>query len=211
MAGARDIGVDPETACFYFPKLPEDLLRHYARWQDEKMRANLNEIANSELRSSEKLFQALMNRYQEEAPYRPALHRAAALLSLPPYSALGPQMVWETADLLWQGVGDKALDWNYYSKRGILASILLAGFPVFLQDETPDLSQTSAFLRHRFADTAKIPRWKSAVKGWLQEKGTLSMVQKSMPLRFQTGFGTGFTFGSRSKYGRRPDLKMRGF
>ena len=47
MAGAQDIGVDPETACFYFPKLPEDLLRHYARWQDEKMRANLHEIANN--------------------------------------------------------------------------------------------------------------------------------------------------------------------
>ncbi len=203
MAGAQDIGVDPETACFYFPKLPEDLLRHYARWQDAKMRANLHEIANnsennnSELRSSEKLFQALMARYQEEAPYRPALHRAAALLSLPPYSALGPQMAWQTADLLWKGVGDNSLDWNYYSKRGILASILLAGFPVFLQDETPDLSQTGSFLRRRFADTAKIPRFKSAVKGWLQEKGTLSMFKGHLPPKF------GFS--------RRPDLKMRGF
>ena len=52
---------------------------------------------------------------------------------------------WNTADSIWYAIGDRSTDWNYYSKRTILATIYLAT----LKDRVDERSDTEARLDAR--------------------------------------------------------------
>ena len=57
------------------------------------------------------------------APHKEAARRAAALLSLPMHAATGAKLVCATVDAMWRAAGDTATDFNFYTKRGILAGV----------------------------------------------------------------------------------------
>ena len=45
---------------------------------------------------------------------------------MPGNAALGLRLVWESADAIWVWAGDTSTDENHYSKRALLAGILMA-------------------------------------------------------------------------------------
>ena len=55
-----------------------------------------------------------------------AVRRCTAWLALPLNAPLGLALLWESADALWRWAGDTATDENHYSKRAILAGVLVA-------------------------------------------------------------------------------------
>ena len=61
---------------------------------------------------------------------REAVRRATALFSLPHLAPEGARLIWETADLVWETLGDTSEDLNWYTKRATLVGGLERGAAV---------------------------------------------------------------------------------
>ena len=60
--------------------------------------------------------------------------------------------------------GDTATDWNFYSKRALLAGVYGATLLRFLEDRSDGCIETWAFLDRRIADTMRVPKAMAKLK-----------------------------------------------
>ena len=98
------------------------------------------------------------------AGQREALRRALAIMAMPQNAPRALQLGWHSADAMWRLAGDTATDYNYYTKRTILAGIYGATLAVFADDKSDDFADTRAFLERRIDG---IMRFEKAKAKWL--------------------------------------------
>jgi ubiquinone biosynthesis protein COQ9 len=112
-------------------------------------------------------------------PHREAVRRALALLALPQNLGLGLRLLYDTVDAVWYAAGDTATDFNFYTKRGLLAGVLAATTLYWLDDRSPGGEQTEAFLQRRLADVMALPKLGARLRervGWLPDPFRLMRV-----------------------------------
>lgn len=90
-----------------------------------------------------------------------AARRLAGFLALPPNVPLALQLFWDSADAIWRWAGDTAVDENHYSKRAILAGVLMSTLAVRLRHGR---DAARLHLDDRIADVMAFERWKAGLK-----------------------------------------------
>lgn len=106
-----------------------------------------------------KLFLMTQHRLQASAALGPALLKSTFRYSLEP-DAL-PRTLEITGmmvDELWNLAGDKATDYNWYTKRGLLSAVYIATELFMLTDTSPGHAETWAFLERRLKDVGLVGR-----------------------------------------------------
>ncbi len=81
---------------------------------------------------------AVLARLQVLAPHKEAARRAGAFLTLPPHATLGMTLLYRTVDAMWRAAGDTSTDFNFYSKRAILAGVYSATLMRWFNDDSED-------------------------------------------------------------------------
>jgi ubiquinone biosynthesis protein COQ9 len=89
-------------------------------------------------------------------PHQEAVRRAASRGFLPWGAGPAMQRTWTVADMIWTAAGDTATDYNRYSKRGLLASVL-PGIVLYWVDR-PDPEDLEAFIDRRLAQASGLGR-----------------------------------------------------
>lgn len=146
LAGARDLGIPEAMARVHFPQGGAGLAAAYHRRADAELRDWLASTP-PEGRFRDRVTAAVWHRL---TLVQPDLVRAgAAVLALPQNAALAARLVWESADIIWSGLGDLSDDVNWYSKRATLSAVISATVLFWLGDETTDRADTRAFLDRR--------------------------------------------------------------
>jgi ubiquinone biosynthesis protein COQ9 len=84
------------------------------------------------------------------------MRRAIAARLLPSNALAGWTSIWRTVDLMWSLAGDKAQDYNYYTKRSLLAAVWTSTFLFWLEDRSEGLQDSWAFLDRRIGDVMQI-------------------------------------------------------
>ena len=125
-AAAREAGVGAGELRLILPAGAADLAALLWRRHDAAALAELGGIDAASLKVRERIRTAVATRVEVAARDGEAERRAAAFLALPPHALLGLRMAWTTADGLWRWAGDTATDENHYSKRAILAGLLVS-------------------------------------------------------------------------------------
>ncbi len=92
------------------------------------------------------------------------VRRNMAMFSLPKYAGMGGQLVWQTADKIWQGLGDESEDINWYTKRATLAAVYSATVLFWLGDDSVECVDSWDFLDRRIENIMQFERFKSGVK-----------------------------------------------
>ena len=157
-AGARSLAMSEAEAMALFPSAGADLIAAFSRWAD---RAMLEEVAAkdmSALRVPERIAAAVRIRLYVLEAHREAVRRGLALLALPLNAALGLRLLYETVDAMWYAAGDTSTDYNFYTKRALLAGVVAASTLYWLDDRSPGGANTDAFLERRLADVAQLPK-----------------------------------------------------
>jgi ubiquinone biosynthesis protein COQ9 len=157
-AAAKRIAVGEAEAAALFPGGPRDAVAAFSRWADRQMLAALAPESLAAMKVRERVAAAVRGRLAVLGPHREAVRRALALLALPQNTPLGVRLLYETVDAIWYAAGDTATDFNFYTKRGLLAGVYAATTLYWLDDRSPALEQTQAFLDRRLADVMAIPR-----------------------------------------------------
>ncbi len=160
--GAADLGLGSAAARLAFPRGGIDALACFIARSDRRMCAALAARDLAAMRIRERIVTAIRLRLEEVAPHREAVRRAVALLALPQHAALSARSLWRTADLIWRAAGDRATDYNYYTKRLILVGVYSSTLLVWLGDDTPDFADTRAYLDRRIDDVMQFEKAKAA-------------------------------------------------
>src|SRR3954451_1953464 len=104
-----------------------------------------------------------------------ALRRALAILAQPQNLALAARLGWRAADRMWRIAGDRATDFNHYSKRVILMGVYGSTQLVYLDDDGEDLAATRAFLDRRLSD---VGRFEKAKAEWRRSRERLPSLSR---------------------------------
>lgn len=119
----------------------------------------LERIAKLKIR--ERIRDLVLFRLEVANPHKEALRRALAILAQPQNVGLGARLAWRAADRMWRIAGDKATDFNHYSKRAILVGVYGSTTLVFLDDDSDGLVETRAFLGRRIDDVMRFEKLKA--------------------------------------------------
>ena len=161
-AAARDAGVSRDEARTVFPRGPVDLALAHHRRGDAAMESRLRSEDLSHLRFRDKVAAAV--RYRIEAiEDREATRRATTLFSLPQHAADGARAIWNTADAIWNALGDTSDDANWYTKRVTLSGVYGSTVLYWLGDDSLNHQDTWGFLDRRIDDVMRIEKMKGAV------------------------------------------------
>lgn len=161
---AADAGADRAALAAAFPKGVADLLAYWSVTADEEMRARMRGPDFAARRIRDKVAFAIETRLALLRPHKEAVRRAAATLALPVYAPLAARLAWKTADAVWRGLDDRSTDFNFYTKRAILAGVWSATLARWLADETPDDADTKAFLARRIENVMQFEKLKNRLR-----------------------------------------------
>ena len=144
-AAVKDSGVDPVVAKALCPRGAVDLAVAYHKRGDSQMVAALTDEALAEMKIREKITFAVRTRL-ELCPDREIVRRGSTLFALPQNAATGAQLIWGTADAIWNAIGDTfPVTLNWYSKRATLSAVYSATVLYWLGDESEGHEATWAF------------------------------------------------------------------
>ena len=167
-AAAEQAGLDAGFAYRAFPRGAVDAIEYFNRVADEDMAAALAEEDLEAMRVRERIARAVRLRLEQNAGRRDAVRRGLTVLSFPPNGPVGLRCLYRTVDTIWRAAGDTATDFNFYTKRGLLAGVYSATVVFWLNDSSENFSRTWRFLDRRIDETMQIPKITQRLKKTLE-------------------------------------------
>lgn len=162
-AAAADLGIPQAQARALFPRGAIDLALAFHRQGDAAMVDRLRVLDLTGYRFRDRIALAVRTRLDVVEDCE-AVRRGTTFFALPMHAADGTRAIWNTADLIWNTLGDTSDDINWYTKRATLAAVYSATLLYWLGDETPGHTATWAFLDRRIEDVMRIEEAKAAVR-----------------------------------------------
>lgn len=159
-AGAADLAIDPVLAGILVPGGGAGLAAAYHRAADAQL-ADWLAQSPPEGRFRDRIAAAVLHRLQ--LVDRDLVRAGAVTLALPAHAGLAARLMAETADVIWSGLGDTAQDVNWWTKRGILASVIAATVLYWLGDDSEDMAETRAFLDRRIEGVMRFEKAKAGL------------------------------------------------
>jgi len=173
---SEEAGADKEDLARLFPQGAISLLKAYSIGVDAEMEKRLAKLKLPTLPVRRRIATAVKTRLAILKPHKEAVRRAVAHLSLPPNIPLGAKLVYHTVDAMWRAAGDVSTDFNFYTKRGILAGVYSATLLRWLTDDSDDENATDAFLAARIENVMQFEKLKAQVSQQTKELPSLSEV-----------------------------------
>jgi ubiquinone biosynthesis protein COQ9 len=157
-AGAKDAGIPADRALNAFPGGMSELLAFYHEVEDREMLEAMQRANVAEMRVRDRIAFAVKTRLQHNMGHREAIKSACSFLAMPHNAALALRLLYRTVDAMWYGAGDNATDFNFYTKRALLAGVYGSTLLAWLDDRSPDFEESWAFLDRRIADAMRLPQ-----------------------------------------------------
>lgn len=162
-AALADTGLDATVAKAVFPRGPVDMALAYHARGDAQMLAALQAADLGDMRFRDRIAHAVRLRL-EAIEDKELVRRGMTLFALPPYAADGARALWQTADHIWQALGDTSQDVNWYTKRATLSAVYSATVLYWLGDTSEDDAATWAFLDRRIDNVMQIESLKAKAR-----------------------------------------------
>jgi ubiquinone biosynthesis protein COQ9 len=140
------------------------LVEFYSVHTDAQMESRLQAMDLKAMKIRERIATAVKTRLAILKPQKEAARRAATLLSLPTHASLGAKLVYRTVDAMWRAAGDTSTDFNFYTKRGILAGVYGSTAMRWFNDTSEDEKPTDEFLAARIDNVMQFEKFKSKAK-----------------------------------------------
>jgi ubiquinone biosynthesis protein COQ9 len=147
-----------------FPGGPRDAVIHFMDMADRLMIEDAKAHDLAAMATRERVAFVVRLRLERWTPYREAVRRALALAPLPPFAGATLRGWYRTVDAIWRVAGDRSTDFNFYTKRGLLAAVYAATVLFWLDDRSSECEATWAFLDRRIADVMQIPQIQARFK-----------------------------------------------
>jgi len=160
----KSAGVDAGALVRLFPEGPLSLIETYSVWADGEMEKRLAAMNLPGMKIRERIAAAVLARLSILKPNKEAARRAGATLSLPMHAGLAARLLYRSVDAMWRAVGDTSTDFNFYTKRGILAGVYGATLLRWFNDTSEEETLTTEFLAARIENVMQFEKFKAQAK-----------------------------------------------
>jgi ubiquinone biosynthesis protein COQ9 len=149
-------GLSPERIRADSNVTPFSLVEYFLEMKRSDMNKKVAEIADFEaLRIPQKIRKCCEIRLKSTMEYQENWHQAMQLLASPENLKASTAHLYELVDDIWFACGDRSLDFNFYSKRMMLAGVYTSTELFMVQDSSPGFEETLGFLDRRLGDVGK--------------------------------------------------------
>ncbi len=149
--------IERETYLVLFPKGLKDVALFFLEETINAIGKPIEKKQDIECKRSvpEKITQAILAQIRTEANFPVFFtHMSALLFVKSPFDALSAPF--RMSDALWLALGDRSVDFNYYTKRIILAKIYAQTIHYALSDESENYHATEEYLNRLLRQQAKL-------------------------------------------------------
>lgn len=173
-SAATQLGIEQAVARLAYPKSRVGMIDAYIAAVDSAMAAHFTPDRIHSLKIRERIRALVWFRLETMGPAREAVRSALAVLAMPHNAVRGLAIGWRSADLMWRIAGDSSTDFNHYTKRLTLSALYASTLLAWLEDQSEDWVQTSAFLDRRIADVMRFEKWKAEWRGSADRRPSFS-------------------------------------
>ncbi|KAB1273336.1 Ubiquinone biosynthesis protein COQ9; mitochondrial [Camelus dromedarius] len=125
----------------------------------------LVQLGQAEKRKTDQFLRdAVETRLRMLIPYIEHWPRALSVLMLPHNIPSSLSLLTSMVDDMWHYAGDQSTDFNWYTRRAVLAGIYNTTELVMMQDSSPDFEETWRFLENRIKDAMNMGHTAKQVK-----------------------------------------------
>jgi ubiquinone biosynthesis protein COQ9 len=187
-AAARDIGIPIERALNAFPGGATELVAFHSETADREMLAALGRERLNEMKVRDKAALAIRLRLEANIRHREAIRSGLTYLMLPQNAGLAARLLYRTVDAIWYAIGDRSTDFNFYTKRGLLAAVYSATLFYWLGDKSEGCAATWGFLDRRIGEVMRVPQ---ALGRLTKFTGKFPLPRRPFKRRFRPGGARG--------------------
>ncbi|KAJ7312124.1 hypothetical protein JRQ81_006466 [Phrynocephalus forsythii] len=156
--GAKSLGLSVAAAGL-FHQDGSELVLHFVSQCNAKLSELLEEqhklvqLGQAEKKTTDQILKdALEARLRMLIPYIEKWPQAISVLLMPHNIPASLNLLTNMVDDMWHYAGDQSTDFNWYTRRAVLAGIYNSTELVMIQDTSPDFEDTWLFLQNRIAD-----------------------------------------------------------
>jgi ubiquinone biosynthesis protein COQ9 len=160
----KEAGIGAEMLLHLFPDGPASLVEFYSGQNDAEMERLLAREKLLQMKVRDRIATAVLTRLEILKPHKEAARRGAAFLMLPMNAALGAKLLYRTVDTMWRAAGDTSTDFNFYTKRGILAGVYSATLLRWFNDAAENEATTREFLSARVENVMRFEKFKAEMR-----------------------------------------------
>ena len=157
-AGLADLGMPEDEVELLFPGGAVDMVEAFCDLADRQMEADAAARDLAQLGLSKRVREVISLRLERLRPHKEAIRRALAVLAAPMHTRQAVACTARTVDAIWHTVGDRSVDFSWYTKRAILTAIYSTTVLFWLRDSSEDDAATLAFLERRLAEHGVVHR-----------------------------------------------------
>lgn len=151
-------GFERVAARRLFPGGAKDAVAHFRDLADRLMLEDLACLDVGAMKIRERIATGVRLHLERWTPYREAIRAALSLSPLPPFAGDSLRGWYKTVDAIWRAAGDKSTDYNFYTKRGLLAGVYASTLLYWLNDRSEGCAETWKFLDRRIQNVMEIPK-----------------------------------------------------
>lgn len=157
-------GITRDEARLAFPGGVIDMIAWHSLRADRQLVEEMERRGVSSMKVRERVTLGVRIRLEQNTQHREAIRRALAMLAMPFNGLLASKLLYRTVDAIWYAAGDTATDFNFYTKRALLAGVYSSTLLFWLNDRSENFTATWAFLDRRIEDVMRIEKLKSRVR-----------------------------------------------
>jgi len=166
---ASAAGFEPIMARRLFPRGIGAALDFLMAEADRGMGEQLANHDLEAMRIRDRIATAVRLRIEQHHDHREAIRRALALQATPQYAPAALAGLYRTVDLIWRAAGDRSTDFNFYTKRALLAGVYGATLLYWLEDRSPGAAQSWSFLTRRIEDVMRIQKFRGRLDRFAEQ------------------------------------------
>jgi ubiquinone biosynthesis protein COQ9 len=152
-------GLDKEYHQILFPNGAADV---FAFFVEETNRLMAETAIIEGLRTHEKIRALIVWRLEHIRPYKLAVKSLLKLLVTSPFVTL--KASYSAIDAMWRLAGDTSTDFNFYTKRTLLAGVYSSTLLYYLEDKSEGHEKTIQFLDNRLSEVGKFNKFMANIK-----------------------------------------------
>ncbi|ELW66196.1 DNA-directed RNA polymerase II subunit RPB3 [Tupaia chinensis] len=168
--GAQSLGLSSASASM-FGSDGSELILHFVTQCNAQLTRVLEEqqklvqLGQAEKKKTDQFLRdAVETRLRMLIPYIEHWPRALSILMLPHNIPPSLNLLTSMVDDMWHYAGDQSTDFNWYTRRAVLAGIYNTTELVMMQDSSPDFEDTWRFLENRINDAMNMGHTAKQVK-----------------------------------------------
>jgi ubiquinone biosynthesis protein COQ9 len=175
--GAEAAGMHDGHIDLTYPNGVRDAVAAFGAWATALMQAKLaQEKLFARMRVRDKVSFAVRTRLEILTPHREAMRQLCLWYALPHHAPEALKNLAQLGDIIWQLAGDTSTDFNFYTKRGLLAGVIQATTLFWLSDESDAQSASWAFLDRRIDDVLLVGKTVGQLRDLPQHFGKLTLL-----------------------------------